>query len=57
MCADSLYLRTDPGTGAFDGQLFRGETFLVESRHGGSLYGFAYGNINRKGYVADGYFC
>lgn len=29
----------------------------VEKRSGGSVYGFAYRDINRRGWVTDGYFC
>jgi len=58
VCADDLYLRTQPNNGAFDGTLVRGETFLVKGpRSGGDVYGFAYGHINRSGWVRDGYFC
>jgi hypothetical protein len=57
ICATDLFVRTDPGTGAWMGTLYKGQTFLVESRSGGSVYGFAYGNINRRGWVTDGYFC
>jgi hypothetical protein len=57
VCATDLYVRTDPGTGAWMGTLYKGQTFLVERRSGGSVYGFAYGNINRRGWVTDGYFC
>ena len=35
----------------------KGQTFLVERRSGNSVYGFAYGDINRRGWVTDGYFC
>lgn len=57
VCAEDLFFRSGPGNGAWDGVLVRGQTFRVESRHGDSVYGFAYGNINRKGYVKDGWFC
>jgi hypothetical protein len=57
VCANDLFVRTAPGTGPWMGTLYKGQTFLVESRSGGSVYGFAYGNINRRGWVTDGYFC
>ena len=58
VCADSLYFRTEPHDGAFDGQLFRPQTFLVKGpKVGNYIYGFAYGDINRNGWVADGWFC
>lgn len=56
VCADSLYVRTDPG-GAFLGTLYRPQTFAVEQVSGGWAYGFAYGNVNRHGWVQDGWFC
>jgi hypothetical protein len=57
VCADSLFVRTDPG-GAWMGTLYKGQTFLVEGpRSGGYIYGFAYGHINRHGWVQDGWFC
>lgn len=57
VCAVDLYVRTDPGTGAWMGTLYKGQTFLVERRSGNSVYGFAYGDLNRRGWVTDGYFC
>ena len=58
VCADSLYFRTEPHDGAYDGELNRPQTFLVEGpKVGKYIFGFAYGNINRRGWVADGYFC
>ncbi|MGK5741091.1 hypothetical protein [Micromonospora sp. URMC 103] len=40
------------------GTLYRGQTFLVEGpRSGGYVYGFAYGHINRRGWVQDDWFC
>jgi hypothetical protein len=56
VCAQDLYVRTDPG-GAWTGTLYYGQTFLVESKQSGWAYGFAYGNINRHGWVQDGWFC
>ncbi|HWB37605.1 MAG TPA: hypothetical protein VHA75_16445 [Rugosimonospora sp.] len=57
VCANDLYVRTDPG-GAWMGTLDAGQTFLVEGpRSGGYIYGFAYGHINRHGWVQDGWFC
>ena len=56
VCADSLYVRTDP-QGAWLGTLHRRETFAVERASGGWAYGFAYGNVNRRGWVQDGWFC
>jgi hypothetical protein len=57
VCADSLFVRTTPN-GAWMGTLYRGQTFLVEGpRSGGYIYGFAYGHINRRGWVQDGWFC
>ena len=58
VCADSLYFRVAPHDGAFDGQLHYPQTFLVEGpKVGNYIYGFAYGDINRRGWVQDGWFC
>ncbi|MGS2617397.1 hypothetical protein ACVCAH_23165 [Micromonospora sp. LZ34] len=57
VCAQSLFVRTQPN-GAWMGTLYQGQTFLVEGpRSGGYVYGFAYGHINRRGWVQDGWFC
>jgi hypothetical protein len=56
VCADSLYVRTQP-LGAWMGTLYHGQTFLVEQLDGSWVYGFAYGNINRHGWVQNGWFC
>lgn len=57
VCAQDLFVRTTPN-GAWMGTLYQGQTFLVEGpRSGGYLYGFAYGHINRRGWVQDGWFC
>ncbi|MGC5330264.1 hypothetical protein [Micromonospora sp. DT62] len=57
VCAEDLFVRTAP-VGAWMGTLYRGQTFLVEGpRSGGYVYGFAYGHVNRRGWVQDGWFC
>lgn len=57
VCAESLFVRTDPG-GAWMGTLYAGQTFLVEGpKSSGYIYGFAYGHVNRHGWVQDGWFC
>lgn len=58
VCASSLFVRTDPG-GAWMGTLYQGQTFTVQSGRTGNgyVYGFAYGQINRHGWVQDGWFC
>ncbi|MFB6394393.1 hypothetical protein AAFH96_14925 [Polymorphospora sp. 2-325] len=57
VCAETLFVRTQP-IGAWLGTLHRGQTFLVEGpRSAGYVYGFAYGHINRRGWVQDGWFC
>jgi uncharacterized membrane protein len=58
VCAESLSVRTEPG-GAWMGTLYRGQTFTVQSARtsNGYVYGFAYGYINRHGWVQDGWFC
>lgn len=57
VCAESLFVRTDPG-GAWMGTLYAGQTFLVKGpKSSGYIYGFAYGHVNRNGWVQDGWFC
>ncbi|AJE86560.1 MULTISPECIES: hypothetical protein [Streptomyces] len=56
VCATDLFVRTQP-VGAWMGTLHQGQTFLVESKQGSWVYGFAYGDVNRKGWVQDGWFC
>ena len=56
VCAQDLYVRTEP-VGAWMGTLYQGQTFLVEQLDGSWVYGFAYGDINRKGWVQNGWFC
>lgn len=56
VCAQTLALRTEP-LGAWQGTLVQGQTFAVEQVNGSWVYGFAYGDINRKGWVQQGWFC
>ncbi|WP_037914129.1 hypothetical protein [Actinacidiphila yeochonensis] len=56
VCAQDLDLRTAP-LGAWQGTLYKGQTFLVEELDGSWVYGFAYGDINRHGWVQNGWFC
>jgi hypothetical protein len=57
VCAQDLYVRTEPN-GAWMGTLYQGQTFLVKGpRSGGYIFGFAYGYVNRDGWVQDGWFC
>jgi hypothetical protein len=57
VCAQTLYVRTAPGS-AWMGTLYTGQTFQVEGpKSDGYIYGFAYGDINRHGWVQDGWFC
>jgi len=56
VCAESLYVRTEP-LGAWMGTLHYPQTFTVERIQGEWVYGFAYGDINRHGWVQDGWFC
>jgi hypothetical protein len=39
------------------GTLYTGQTFLVEQVDGSWVYGFAYGDVNRHGWVQNGWFC
>ncbi|MQA26623.1 MAG: hypothetical protein GEU94_14415 [Micromonosporaceae bacterium] len=57
VCAETLSVRTQPG-GAWMGTLYHGQTFDVEqiSPSGAWVYGFAYGHINRRGWVQNGWF-
>jgi hypothetical protein len=56
VCAQTLDLRTAP-LGPWQGTLYKGQTFLVKSLDGDWVYGFAYGDINRDGWVQNGWFC
>lgn len=60
VCADSLTVRSSPG-GSVIGSLSYPQTFTVEN-FGGSpvgswVYGLAWGNINKRGWVLNGWFC
>lgn len=58
VCADDLHVRTKPNDGPWMGTLTKGQTFLVEGpKNGNYVYGFAYGHINARGWVQDGWFC
>lgn len=57
VCAQDLYVRTTAPHGAWMGTLYRGQTFLVEQAGGDWVHGFAYGDINRRGWVQNGWFC
>ncbi|MFD5030321.1 hypothetical protein ACFVWX_24385 [Streptomyces sp. NPDC058220] len=57
VCANDLFVRVTAPHGAWMGTLTRGQTFLVEQVNGDWVYGFAYGDINRRGWVQNGWFC
>ncbi|CAM3103839.1 hypothetical protein [Stackebrandtia soli] len=57
VCAESLFVRVTAPHGAWMGTLYKGQTFLVEEAGGNWVYGFAYGHINRRGWVQNGWFC
>lgn len=57
VCAQDLFVRVTAPNGAWMGTLYRGQTFLVEQGGGDWVYGFAYGDINRRGWVQNGWFC
>ncbi|MGI8666394.1 MAG: hypothetical protein ACR2N4_10235 [Jatrophihabitans sp.] len=59
VCADHLALRTTAQpNGPDQGELYYGDHVLVHSHAGnGMLYVYAYGQLNRNGYVDDGHFC
>jgi hypothetical protein len=56
VCAASLAVRTAP-LGPWMGTLAKPQTFLVKQLDGDWVYGFAYGDINRDGWVQNGWFC
>ncbi|MFP2930698.1 hypothetical protein ACLESO_36975 [Pyxidicoccus sp. 3LG] len=58
VCAVDLYVRDAPA-GIFIGTLYKGQTMLVTrySPSGDWAYGFAYGNVNKWGWVQNGWFC
>ncbi|HEY2698995.1 MAG TPA: hypothetical protein VGJ45_26290 [Pseudonocardiaceae bacterium] len=49
-------MRTAP-LGPWMGTLYKPQTFLVEQLDGDWVRGFAYGDINRDGWVQNGWFC
>lgn len=52
VCAEDLTVRE------FIGVLKRGQTFLVEGFQTSEwVYGFAYGDVNARGWVQNGWFC
>lgn len=55
VCAQDLYVRTQPG-GAFNGTLYHGQRFRAHDRRDGYIYGYAYGDVQRWGWVIDGWF-
>jgi hypothetical protein len=60
VCAQSLIVRNDipsAGDGYYIGELEKPETFTVESFNGDYVYGFAWGNTNKHGWVENGWFC
>jgi hypothetical protein len=58
VCATDLYVRDAP-QGIFIGTLYKGQTMEVTeySPSGAWAYGFAYGNVNKWGWVQNGWFC
>ena len=58
VCATDLYVRDSP-QGIFIGTLYKGQTLEVTdySPSGAWAYGFAYGNVNKWGWVQNGWFC
>ena len=58
VCARDLYVRAT-AAGVVIGTLYRGENFDVE-RYSPSrqwVYGHAYGNVHKDGWVQNGWFC
>jgi hypothetical protein len=57
VCADSLYVRDKPA-GVVIGTLFRGDSFDYSHSDGnGWDYGYAFGHVNKPGWVQAGWFC
>lgn len=58
VCANDLYVRASPA-GVVIGTLYYGQSFRVDrySPSGQWAEGFAYGNVNRYGWVQNGWFC
>lgn len=58
VCAQTLYVRDAPA-GIFIGTLYYGQSIDVTkySPSGDWAYGFAYGNVNKWGWVQNGWFC
>ena len=58
VCAQDLYVR-DTAAGVVIGTLYYGERIRVD-RYSPSrqwAYGFAYGNVDKHGWVQNGWFC
>lgn len=57
VCAVSLKVRGGTPPGYYIGELDRGETFLLVREGNVWAYGFAYGRVNKWGYVMKKYLC
>lgn len=57
VCAASLKVRGATPPGYYIGELDRGETFLLVRQGDVWAYGFAYGKVNKWGYVMKKYLC
>lgn len=57
VCAASLKVRGAAPPGYYIGELDRGETFLLVREGDVWAYGFAYGRVNKWGYVMKKYLC
>ncbi|MGA8117065.1 MAG: hypothetical protein WCA46_25795 [Actinocatenispora sp.] len=56
ICAQTLEVRDAPGGTPFDTLTYL-QSFLIEDTSGSYVYGFAYGNVNKHGWVQNGWFC
>ena len=58
VCANDLYVR-NTAAGVVIGTLYRGHHFRVDrySPSGQWAEGYAYGHVNRAGWVQNGWFC
>jgi hypothetical protein len=57
VCAQDLYVR-DKASGVVIGTLYYGDSFdFISSNGNGWDYGYAFGHVNRNGWVQAGWFC
>lgn len=57
ICANSVSVRNEPGGSIVYGTLYGGQSFNEYGRSGAWSYGYAYGSVNREGWVLTQYLC